>query len=177
MSLKKPQLLFLIFSIFGVFLYSNMKNSSTNPKKFPPQIYVSQYSSRGIVDRSINLKITSVHKRNSTTEVVAFVSMPFDFKGKIQYKWTLGQDVHLLEGQLAGDSEADFRRSIPQQIRILVSGYGPENLRHIGFEAWADKNGRRLYAEGLISSQKENSFEDIVQHVEKLKAEKSGIKK
>ena len=180
MSIKKPQLYFLIFVLVGYALYSLIKPARPIPRSFTSEINVSQYTSRGIVDRIIGLKIKTKSVRNigsNLTEVIAFVSMPFDFEGALQYKWTLGQNVQLVEGSLDGTTSPNFRREASKEIKIIVSGYDPKELRHIGFEVWGDKNGRRLYADGLISSQKENSFEDIVQHVEKMKAEKQGIHK
>lgn len=177
MSIKKPQLYFLTFVALGLFLYLYKETSQPIARRLAEAIPVSQYTSRGMVDRIIGLKINtkSIRKIDSfATEIIAYVSMPFDFDGSLNYKWTLGQDVHLVQGNLTGTTESGFHREIFKEIKIIVTGYDSNFLRHIGFEVWGEKNGRRLYADGLISSQKDSSFEDIVQHVEKTKAEKLG---
>lgn len=175
MSIKIPQLLFLIFAAIAIYFYKSSILVSSAPRNFGQSVYVSQFSSRGIVDRTIILKIKSNPIKNSeSVEVVAYVSMPFDFDGQLNYKWTLGQNVQVVEGDLTGSTESSFQREIPKKITLLVNGFNPLELRHIGFEVWGEKNGRRLFADGLISSQQKNSFEDIVQHVEKLKVEKQG---
>jgi len=180
MSLKKPYLLIFILAAFTFSIYEFFRPHPMAKKSFAPQFNISQYSSHGVVDRIVDLKInTKVIQKDgkNVTEVVAFVSLPFDFAGQLQYKWTLGQNITLVEGALTGSSQDQFQREVPQQIKITVSGFDPSQLRHIGFEILGDKNGRRIFADGLISSQKENSFEDVVQHVEKIKAEKLGIQK
>lgn len=184
MSIKKPQFLFLIFIAASFVVLQYLPVFFSNEKKhkgFAQPFNVSQYSSRGIVDRVIQLKIetraSANHEAPEETEVVAFVSLPFNFSGQLQYKWTLGQNVTLVEGSLTGSSSGEFQQDTSQPFKIIVRGYDKTQLRHIGFEIWGDKNGRRIFADGLISSQKENSFEDVVQHVEKMKAEKLGIRK
>lgn len=182
MSIKKHQLIFLTVALVSFGIYQFMRNSSrTSARNFVPQFNISQYSSRGAVDRIISLKIEtrtlSKISDSTRTEVIAFVSLPFDLNESVQYKWTLGQNVFLLEGALEGTSDKGFRKDIPRKIRLVVKGFTPDQLRHIGFEVWVQSHGRPLFAEGLISSQKENSFEDVVQHVEKIKAEKTGIHK
>lgn len=180
MSLKKPYLLIFILAAFTFSIYEFLRPHPVVRKSFAPKFNISQYSSRGIIDRIVDLKIQtkSIQKNNAAaTEVVAYVSLPFDFEGQLQYKWTLGQNVTLIAGTLTGASKEKFQREEPQQIKITVSGFDRSQLRHIGFEIFGEKNGRRIFADGLISSQKENSFEDVVQHVERIKAEKLGIHK
>lgn len=183
MSIKKLQLSFLLVFVMGLGIYHQPDRTYyATQKNFIPHFNISQYSSRGPVDRIIHVefKTSSVHKvgfSSGLSEVTAFVSMPFDFSGPLHYKWTLGQNVSVIDGTLEGDLANGIKKDTTQKVKLIVQGFDQTELRHIGFEISADKNGRRLYAEGLISSQKENSFEDIVQHVEKMKAEKAGIRK
>ncbi len=180
MSVKKPQLIFLIIATLAYFQNFYSKPSKQLQRGFASQVPISQYSHRGIVDRSIELKFKTEpaeKKFSSSMEITALVSMPFAFEGQLQYKWTLGQEVRLVEGDLTGSTESVFQRDVPKEIKLIVNGFDKNSLRHIGIEVWAERNGRRLFVDGLISSQQEQSFEDIVQHVEKMKAEKLGIHK
>lgn len=182
MSIKKPQLILLsiLFLGFGVFQY--LKPRTPIRKSFSPDnILISQFSSLGMRERIINLKIetSNLDQKDAVlkTEVVALVSLPFDFDDQLQYKWTLGQDVSLIEGQLKGSTEKGFLKNEPQRLKISVRGYSKENLRHINLEVWGIQSGRRLYADGVISSQKEESFENTVQQVEKIRAKNRGLRK
>lgn len=171
MSVKKPQLILLV--LFAV-VFSIYQLNKVPPVRhsFASGINVSQYSSHGIVDRIINLKIETYQNKqsDSISEVAALVSLPFDYDGELHYKWTLGQNVILKEGPLSGTTIKSFQKDKPEKIYISVEGFTPENLRHIGFEIYGTKNSRRIFADGLISSQTEKSFEKTVQR-------NSGIKK
>ena len=171
MSIKKPQL-FLLVLLTAVFSIYQLNKGPSVRRSFASGINVSQYSSHGVVDRIINLKIETSRKANSDSisEVAALISLPFDFDGELHYKWTLGQNVILKEGSLSGTTIKSFQKDKQEQIYISVEGFTPKNLRHIGFEIYGIKNNRRIFADGLISSQKEQSFEKTVQR-------NSGIKK
>ena len=171
MSIKKPQLILLVLFAVVFSIYQLNKVPSVR-RSFASGINVSQYSSHGIVDRIINLKIETSRNAHtdSISEVAALISLPFDFDGELQYKWTLGQNLILKEGSLTGSTIKSFQKDKPEKIYISVEGFTPDNLRHIGFEIYGMKNNRRIFADGLISSQKEKSFEKTVQR-------NSGIKK
>lgn len=174
MSIKKIATSFFLILILGTAAYERFSPAQRISRtSFAKPMNISQYSSRGIIDRVLHLDF----KLKDSKEVFAIVSMPFDFDGEIQYQWTLGENVTVIEGTLKGSLHAGLKKDFPQQIKITVQGFDKNQSRHIGFEIWGDKNGRRIYADGLISSQQENSFETIVQNVEKIKAEKNGIHK
>lgn len=177
MSVKKGATLFFFILILGAATYQAFlpftKTTTASVASVAKPIHISQYSGRGVVDRVIHLDF----KTKDSKEVIAIVSMPFDFDGEIQYQWTLGENIDVIEGTLKGSLPTGLRKDHAQQIKLVVQGFDQNQLRHIGFEIWGDKNGRRIYADGLISSQQENSFENIVQNVEKIKAEKRGIQK
>lgn len=171
MSIKKPQLFFYLFLIIGFSFYQYTKPAAQKRRSFAGGINISEYSSHGVVDRVISLKIETSETKNSQTDVVAIVTLPFDFENELHYKWTLRQDVVLKEGLLVGTTAKNSKKEIAEKIKISVQGYSPDKLRHIGFEIYGEKNGRRIFADGLISSQKNNSFEKTVQK------NSSGIKK
>ena len=181
MSIKKPQLIFLIFMLISFSMYKFTQPKAMTRRSFAGQVNVSQFSSHGVVDRLIDLKITTGNLKsqnaNESTDIVAHVSVPFDLNEPLHYKWTLGQNVFLGDGILEGSVTNPLVKDQIEKIVISVKGFSADQLRHIGFEVWGERNGRRIYADGLISSQKENSFEDIVQHVEKMKNQKTGVSK
>ena len=172
MSIKKPQLIIYLIFALSIYFYQSLGPKQMTRKSFSA-VNVSQFSSHGVVDRIINLKI-EVKNENEITSVI---SLPFDFEEGLEYKWILGQNVILKEGALTGKSEIGFRKDQTKKIKIKVAGFDSKNNRHIGFEVWGTKNNRRLFAEGLISSQTDKSFEAVVQNVERSKIEKSCAKK
>ncbi len=178
MSVKKPQLIFLILLAIGFGLVKLTQPKPMVRPSFLGQVNVSQYSSQGIVDRVIQLKLRTENlTKSGETEITANIILPFDLREELHFKWTLGQNVILQEGLLEGISPDGIKKNQIEKIKITVKGYTVDQLRHIGFEVWALHGERRLYADGLISSQQEKSFENIVQHVEKMKAQKLGISK
>ena len=162
-------------------LYKFTQPETMTRRSFAAQVNVSQFSSHGVVDRLIDLKIKTGDLKsehaNESTNIVAHVSVPFDLNQPLHYKWTLGQSVTLTDGTLEGQMTSPLIKDQIEKIAIAVKGFSADQLRHLGFEIWGERNGRRIYADGLISSQKENSFEDIVQHVEKIKNQKKGFSK
>ncbi len=181
MSIKKPQLIFLTIMLIGFGLYQFTKPQTLIRRSFSSQPVVSEYSAHGIIDRLIDLKIETSNLKSKDAamkaEIMASLSLPFNFDDELHYKWTLGQNVILKEGDLEGTVGPGFQKDQVSKIKIIVQGFSAENLRHIGFEVWGKRNDRRLFADGLISSQKENSFEDIVQNVGRLKLKKTGAHK
>ena len=181
MSIKKPQFIFLIFMLLSFGLYKFAQPKTMTRRSFAGQVNVSQFSSHGVVDRLIDLKIKTGDLKsehaNESTNIVAHFSVPFDLSEPLHYKWTLGQNVTLTDGVLEGQLTSPPVKDQVEKIAISVKGFSADQLRHIGFEIWGERNGRRIYADGLISSQKENSFEAIVQHVEKMKNQKTGVSK
>ena len=181
MSIKKPQLIFITILLIGFGIYKILKPDTLTRRSFSSQAHASEYSANGIIDRLINLKIETSNLKAkeafNNTEITAQVSLPFNFDDELHYKWILGQNVILKEGTLEGIVGRNFRKDQMVQVSISVQGFSAENLRHVGFEVWGKRNERRLFADGLISSQKENSFENIVQNVDRSVLKKTGVHK
>ena len=57
-------------------------------------------------------------------------------------------------------------------LKIQVQGFSTVENRQIVLQISGNKNGRRLTADAIISSKMEDTFESIVQNVEKIKMEK-----
>lgn len=133
----------------------------------------SQFSSKGLIDRIIQLKLnfTEAALNSEKVEVTADVQMPFEFNGKLYFKWKLGQDVILSEGKLTGEINGIKKNEI-KKISIAITGFSKENNHHIGFEIYGIKNGKKIYGDALIASDLENTFENVVQNVEKIKSKK-----
>ncbi len=121
---------------------------------------------RGAVDRTIQLKFNV--EQSDISEVSAVVQTPESYKGILNFKWFLGDGVQLESGQLEGQFNNKKSKTI---LQIKVKNFTSENLKHIRFEISGDQAGRRVFADGIISSQQKNSFEEIVKEIETYKKE------
>lgn len=144
----------------------NSENSirSKNPKQTAPP--TSNFSSQGVVDRVLSLSLKS-RELSSIQEITAEISSPITLTNGYQYKWKLGEGVQLISGSLDGESNETIPANDTISIQIKVSGYTKYINHHIGFEIYSLNNSRKLYADGLMASQKDNSFEKMVQRLEK----------
>ena len=125
----------------------------------------------GVVNRIIQLKLkfTEAKLNSEKVKVTAEVSMPFDFSEKLYFKWKLGPDVVLAEGELTGSIDGVLKNEV-KKVTFTVTGFSKENNHQIGFEIYGIKKGKNVYGDALIASDLENTFENIVQNVEKIKA-------
>ncbi len=164
-----------VFISIGIFIgnsFLTKKNSvSTSVPIDQNKILISQFSSKGVGDRIIKLKLTadSAKLNSETSSVQVDIEMPFDFSAPLFFKWKLGEGVTLLEGDLTGQINGLLKLTA-SRLRINVKGFSQEANNQIGFEIYGAKNGRKIYGDAILSSVPENTFEDIVQNVEKIKS-------
>ena len=128
-------------------------------------LHKSEFSYKGAVERSISLKLTT--EKKSISEIKALVQIPSDYSGSLTYKWMLGEGVKITEGLQTGQVTVDQQKKI--SLTIKVSGFNESTKRFIRFEIMSNNPQRRLFADGLVSSDQEDSFEQIVKEVEKYK--------
>lgn len=120
---------------------------------------------------SISYHFDEVNANSETAQVTTEISVPLDFKGKLRFKWALGDGVHLVDGTLSGVLEEGLAKGEKKKLSIKVTGFSKETNHHILFEVNGSKDGRNINGRILLASDKESTFEDVVQHVEKIKAE------
>lgn len=151
---------------FILFLTSCFENDNKNSHGLSA-VPRTQFSYRGAVDRSIKLKFNV--QKSETSEIVAVAQLPENYNGPIQYKWFLGDGVQLEEGLL--ENKIDNYQKSKLIVQIKVKGFKKDNLRHVRFEIFGEHSRRRIFADGIVSSQQENSFEEIVKEIENYKKE------
>lgn len=137
------------------------------------QFLQSKFTGKGVVDRVIKLKLNAgkASSNSEKVEISAEFKLAFDFDEQLHYRWKLGQDVILVDGALSGQVNG-LTGNESKKLTITVSGFSKETNHQVGFEISGIKNGKNIFADGLIASDMENTFENIVQNVEKIKAEK-----
>jgi hypothetical protein len=152
----------LVFASFLIFSSCTQRKERTGLSFIPR----TEFSYRGAVDRTLQLKFNV--EQTDISEVSAVVLAPENYKGSLNYKWFLGDGVQLESGILDGQINSEKSKAI---IQIKVKGFTSEKLKHIRFEISGEQTGRRLFADGIISSQQKNSFEEIVKEIENYKKE------
>lgn len=133
----------------------------------------SVYSNRGIVDRIIKIDFSYEEGADETQWVSADITLPFDYIEKLEYKWLLAENVSLVSGELISSID-QLKANKATKIKLQVRGLVKTENRFVGLEVYGQKNSRRIYGEGLFSTQAESSFEKIVQNVERIKASRHG---
>lgn len=152
---------------FSVYSYRNEKKTMRPASN----LLQSKFSSKGAIDRIIQLKLNynEVESNSEKVEVTAEIQMPFDFSDKLYFRWKLGQDVFLTDGDLTGEIHGLLQNQI-KKVSVSVTGFSKESNHHIGFEIYGIKNGKNIHSDALIASDIENTFENTVQNVERIKA-------
>lgn len=129
----------------------------------------SQFTYRGEVDRSVKLKF-KVSKKNIST-LIAQVEAERDYDFPFNYEWKLGEQLALSEGRLTGQVNS-MKKNQPVEFVIKVTGFNTDAARYVRFEIIGTNPAKplpRVFADGVISSHMESSFENIVQEVEQYK--------
>jgi len=131
----------------------------------------SEFGYRGPVQRTIDLKFDL--DKGSETTIQAIVSVPYSNQSPHRFEWRLGEGVELIQGDLKG-SVLFEQNNKKQKIKIVVKGFDEKNIRRfVRFEIFGEQQSRPTFADGIVSSDQENSFEKIVQEVENYKKENS----
>lgn len=162
----------IIFALY----WNSISKPRERPKSFSPVIAVSDFAENGVVDRIIQLHLSEDHIAKSETESVkisAQIEMPFDFDGPLEFKWILTENIHLQNDALRSGQLKNIKAQQAQTVTIEVLGFSENENRQVAFQIWGSKNGRKVFADGIITTQKEQTFEHIVQNVERIKAERN----
>lgn len=139
-------------------------------KKKPP-LLLSSFTTGGSAQKVLNVEIKydEVQSNSEVAEIKAFVTLPFSYKNSLTYKWKLGQGVEIVEGAAEGKVLELFAQQT-HLISIKVKGFSKQENHHIGFEIFGQTQGHGIFGEALVASDLENTFENTVQNVERIKA-------
>lgn len=150
---------------YGVYVKTS---ASPRPKTF---ILQSIFTSKGVTNRiiQVELKYETVKTHNEEVEIKALVSMPFSYSSPLNYKWKLSEGVTITDGSLAGQIDG-LVKGEPKMITLHVKGFGLESNHQIGFEVMGQRAEQAVYGDAMIASNLEDTFENTVQNVERLKA-------
>lgn len=126
---------------------------------------LSQFTYRGVVDRSINLKFKV--DKGGVSKLVARVETQYDYTAPLNFEWKLGEGVELSSGLLKGQLQ-NMKKGTPVEIEIEVTGFTEGVAHFVRFEIIGTNPEKRAFADGILNSQ-DKSFEKIVQEVEEYK--------
>lgn len=167
-AVNKSHIFVFIFTAAALGILSAwLKKPAPEPMKFLPSVF----ATKGLGDKILQVKIRhdDVSTNSEESEVVAEVSMPFDFNSRLNYRWKIGQGVEVLQGDLSGFVDGLQAKDI-KLVRLKVRGFSRQENHHLGFEIYGKSNGRAIYGDALSASDLENTFENTVQNVERIKA-------
>lgn len=170
MSSVKLFFIFLLVTSAGIVAYVQSKPTVT-ASRFANFAGAEQsiYTNRGVVERSIQIELSSENLPNGNQQITAEIKLAFDHSDALTFKWGLGENVKIVSGELEGKI-SNFESNRPKKIQLLVNGFTESENRHINFEVLGEKNNRRLYGDSLLASKPETTFENTVQNVERIKA-------
>lgn len=141
-------------------------------KKRSPSL--SAFISQG-QQKIIRLKLKldrNTDKNTIAVPLVASVSLPFDYDGELAYQWVLTENVVLSEGELSGKIK-NLKANTNYPIEIKVTGFSSLENRQVIFKISGQRNGHKISSDAIVASKISDTFENTVQNVEKLKAEKN----
>lgn len=171
MSLNK---IFVILSVSSGSFFSYYFFNKTNTQHAFHAVPQSEFSGYGVIDRVIQLKFMEATASKTETipaTIKVAVTLPFDFNQVLHFKWLLTENIKMLSGDVSGDI-SNFKAGVPREIEIQVTGFSRLENRQVAFQIAGFKEGRKMFADGIVASLKENTFENIVQNVEKIKTER-----
>lgn len=169
MPIKKYFLLVLPFFLLAVGCFDKKKSTPVLSKK---NMSYFEHTGRGEKNNiNVSYHFDQVALDSEQVEVSTEIALPPNFKGKVYFKWMLAEGVKLAEGSLSGNFDDKLISGDTKKISIKVTGFSKEANHHISFEVYGSDRGQSLSTRILLASDRQNTFEDIVQHVEKIKAE------
>ena len=165
----RKKLFFAATAVAAALLAGTLIRKPALPEKmsYIPSIF----ASKGMGDKvlQVNLRHDDVQLNSETAEVIAEISMPFSFDEKLTFRWKTGPGVQVIEGALSGEVSG-LSAGVTKILRLRVKGFSKQENHHIAFEILGKKNDRSIYGEGFTASDLENTFENTVQNVERIKA-------
>lgn len=162
-----------VIQIFIIALIlSGCFNTETKKSDALKSISRSEFSYRGAVERSIDLKFNV--KKLKISEITAKIKVPQNYNGRLNYKWIIGSGLQISTGIPEGSIEITNSKSA--ELKISVTGFDTEPTKHIRFEIIGEGSKQRIFADGIVSNNQENSFEEIVKEIENYKGEHANEK-
>lgn len=168
MLLNRKYLYLLLF--LGLFVYAKPYLLQKTVRTRGPNL--SAFTGQ-VQNQLIQLKIkadTTAAKNEDVVSVIAYVSVPLDYPAELNYQWQLTENVQLVDGSLQSTLK-NLEKNKIYPIEIKVSGFSQLENRHVVFKISGLLNGHTVSANGIIASNNEDTFENVVKNVEKIRAE------
>lgn len=155
----------IILAFFLLSLLTGCYDEQPQNKHGLSNVPLSQFTYRGIVDRSIQLQFKV--EKGDVTKLIARIESQSDYDFPLNYEWKLGEGVTVNSGNLTGQIEK-MKKGSALEIELNVNGFSSDARRFVRFEVLGTNPQKRAFADGIVSSQ-DKSFEKIVQEIEQYK--------
>lgn len=154
----------IVISFLTLILFSCYDEQPSN-KHGLSSVPQTQFTYRGVVDRTINLKFRI--EKGGVSKLIAQVETQYDYNFPLNFEWKLGEGVQISSGSLTGQIQS-LKKNAPQEIELEVIGFTGDTTRFVRFEVIGTNPEKRAFADGIINSN-DKSFEKIVQEIEEFK--------
>lgn len=134
----------------------------------------SEFSRLGADKKLLSIKfyVDKPSNKDNSTQILARVTPVLPMKETLNFSWKMvDPSLEVLKGATAGEVSVDNNKKHYDFV-LVVRNFHSEKLKHIRFEVRGKTSAQLAFAEGIISNQKHNSFEEIVREVETFNAEK-----
>lgn len=155
----------IILTLFFISILTSCYDEQPQNKHGLSMIPLSQFTYRGVVDRTIQLSFKV--EKGEITKIIARVETQYDYDFPLNYEWKLGEGVRLNSGELTGQVEK-MQQGQPLEIELNVAGFSSNAARFVRFEILGTNPQKRAFVDGIVNSQ-DKSFEKIVQEIENYK--------
>lgn len=156
-------LISILASLF--LLLTSCYDEQPNNKHGLSKVPLTQFSYRGVVDRTIKLNFKI--EKGAVSKLIAHIETDYDYNFPLTYEWKLGEGVQVSSGSLKGQISS-MQKNSPLEIELEVTGFSGDIARFARFEVIGSNSQKRAFADGILSSQ-DKSFEKIVQEIEEYK--------
>ena len=169
-----------IFCISLILLSSNLVifNKATEKiRTTTDNIFYSNFTFHGIQSSELILNISNLAIDEKQQLIKVQVSSNLDYPFPFKYKWKISNDIivynekGLIDTNSLSGELPFIKKNQPVFINLKVSGFNENQNKFIRFEIQSSSIQRPIFSSALIRSQKNKTFEDLVNEVEKYKAE------
>lgn len=151
--------------IFIIFAFILASCTSENKIQLPSKesIHQSEIGYFGPSERTINLTFIKDEKNKTIT---AEISLPYALSTDLSYNWKPGAGVQILSGPDKGQvSYKEAQSKI--HLTITVENFFTEPERFVRFEIFGKNGTRTIFADGLVASENQKSFEYMINEANK----------
>jgi|GEM_PF-1917789 len=163
-------LLGLIFGISGAAYVSNKEKKLRNPssveEKKKPWMPAPIGKHLALLKVEIQQPENLPDEGNDEVTVVGRILVTQDLQGDLTYKWSLPEDVQVVEGHTS-DALPGVKAGQVVEVKLTVTGFNKEKQKLISLQAHAQRGDQVLGNSAVIASRPEDTWEAVAPDMKK----------